>query len=108
MGDNAAVVAGEDHQRVLGELEPVERVEQLADAPVEFVDEVAIGTVRAAGELWVGGDWPMHGIGGEIKKEGLFMVGLQPAGRLGGERFHDLVDYERLFNSGGGRRVAGG
>ena len=42
LGRHSAVVAGEDDKRVVGHLEPVERVEHFAHRPVEFVDEVAI------------------------------------------------------------------
>ena len=43
--EHRAVVAGEDHQRVVGQLQAVERREQLADAPVELHDRVAAGPI---------------------------------------------------------------
>ena len=43
-GRLAAVVAGEDDERIVGKLEAVESTKQLADRPVQFLDEVSVGT----------------------------------------------------------------
>ena len=42
LGEPGAVVAREDDQRVAGEIEPPQRGEDLPDAPVELLDNVAV------------------------------------------------------------------
>lgn len=42
--DHAAVVAGEEDQGVFGQIFRFEGVEDFADDPVEFVDEVAVAS----------------------------------------------------------------
>ena len=42
LGEPRAVVAGEEHQRAFGELQFAQRVEHAADAPVHFLDPVAV------------------------------------------------------------------
>ena len=100
IGD-AAVVAGEHNERVVSDPEPIERVEQSAHAPVEFLDEVAEGAVAAGVEPRVGGDRPMHGVRGEVDEERLLAVGLDPVGGLCGEVFHDVIRLELLLEAGG-------
>ena len=68
--DHRAVVAGEDHQRVVRQLESVERVEHLADAPVELCDRVAARAASArAGEPRVGHARDVDVVGGEVEEE---------------------------------------
>ena len=100
IGD-AAVVAGEHDERVVGDLQPIERVEQLAHAPVELLDKVAVGPVAAGVEPRVGGNRPVHRVGGEVDEERLLAVGLDPVGGLRGEVFHDVVHRERLLEPAG-------
>ena len=53
--EDRAVVAAEKHQRVLAQVEPVERLQELADAPVQLFDGVAAQAALAlADERFVG------------------------------------------------------
>ena len=92
--DDATVVAGKHDERVVGDFEPIERGEQLADAPIEFVNEVSIAAQAATSEPRAGDDRPMHRVGGEVDEERLRPMRVDPASRLGRQRLHDLVGLE--------------
>ena len=77
--DHAAVVAREKDQRVFGEPEFVERAQELADHPVEFVDEVAVDAALArAAEARMRRERMMDVSRGEIEEEGLARAGFDP------------------------------
>ena len=105
--DDAAVVAREHDQRVVGERQPVECGEQFADAPIEFLNEVPIAAVIAAGEPRTGDNRPMHGVGSEVDEERLRAMRLNPAGRLGRQRLHDLIGCKGMCNARGSSRSDG-
>ena len=45
LGEPRAVVAGKDNKRVVGQFELEEGVEDLTDAPIDFLDPIAIRTI---------------------------------------------------------------
>ena len=98
--DDPAVVARENDERVFGELEAIERNQDLADTPIELVDEVAVTAVGAAGEARIRRDGAVHGVGREVEKERGRVVGFDPTGRLRGNRFHDTVHRALLADAG--------
>ena len=103
--DDAAVVARENDERVFSELEAIERNQDLADTPIELVDEVAVTAVGAAGEARIRRDGAVHGVGRKIEEERGRVVGFDPTGRLCSNCFHDTV-YRALL-ADAGRRAFG-
>ena len=97
--DDAAVITRKHDQRVVGERKPIERGEQLANAPVELLNEVPVAAVVAAGKTRTGGDRPVHGIRCKVDEERLRTMRLDPAGRLGRQRLHDLVRFQLMGNA---------
>ena len=88
------VVARENDERVVCKLEAIERVEQLADAPVELVDEVSVAAEPTPLKPRIGHDRPMDGVRGEVEKERVSRMCLNPAGGLRGQSLHDVVWLE--------------
>ena len=71
-----AIVTREDHEGVLGHALFLERLENLADAPVEFLDDVAIDTAAALTLEAIRGEQRRVREGvGEVEEEGLGLVG---------------------------------
>ncbi len=72
---HAAVVAGEDDEGLVSDVELVEGVEDFADHPIELVNEVAVeSAVAGADELFGWSEWVMDVGGGEVEEEGLVAV----------------------------------
>ena len=91
--EHAAVVAGENHERVLGDAELVERVEHAADAAVEFLNPIAVETRLAlAREILVGRDGVVDGDRRKVEEK-RFVPGLlrDPRRRLVGEHLHHAL-----------------
>ena len=91
--DDRAVVAGEDDQRVLGQPALVERLEHLADRPVELDDRVAPRAHPAlAGEPRVRHARDVDVVGREVEEERPGLVPLDERDGLARERVgHVLV-----------------
>ena len=91
--DDRAVVAGEDDQRVPGQPVLVERLEHLADRPVELDDRVAPGAHPAlADEPGVRHARDVDVVGGEVEEERPGLVPLDERDGLARERVgHGLV-----------------
>ena len=67
---HGAVIAGEDHERPVRELQPVERVEDLADAPVQLLHDVAAHAAPAGPrEPGMGNARHVDVVGGEVEEE---------------------------------------
>ena len=99
---HAAVVAAEEDQRVVGQAEPVEGGQDLADRPVELLDRVAAGAalagpleprVRDAGDVDV--------VRVEVEEERPVLVPLDEGDGLAGDRVgHVLVLPARRLAAG--------
>src|SRR5207247_4995829 len=83
---HATVVAGENNQRVLCEIQLVESVQNLSNRPIQFLNKIAVLADRTLGEVWVGNDWLMNCIGSEIDKKRSCPVRLDPASEARRER----------------------
>ena len=69
---HAAVVAGEDDEGVVAQLEFIERAHDLADHPVELLDEITVAAgLAAALELAPGREGMMDVRRGEVEEERL-------------------------------------
>ena len=92
-----AVVAADDDQRVVGQLEAVERVEHGADGAVEFLDDVAADAATALAAIGLAGDARhVDVVRGEIEEERLVLVPLDEADGLLRERVgHQFIDPPR-------------
>ena len=74
---DSAIVARENDERVVGELELVELVQKLPDAPVEVVDKIAVFAVGTAGELRIRHDGFVNGVGRIVNEEWPVVIGVQ-------------------------------
>ena len=82
--DDRPVVAGEDHQGVVGQLQPVERVEDLADRPVRLDDDVTARSDRGlAGEPRMRHARHVRVVQGEEQEERLRLLLLDEADGAG-------------------------
>ena len=99
--EHAAIVAGEDHQRVVGDFLLVKRVHHFADNPVQFVNKVAVRTA-AAGALkarrWREG--MMDVCCRQIQEERILSASLNPVDRLAGQSCADgFIVVQRVGSS---------
>ena len=90
LGQPRSVVGGEDHQRVLIETLRAQRVEHLADTPIDFLDPIAEATVLGfAGESRAGIDGRVDRVVGVVEVKGLVLVATDEVdGLLGVELDH--------------------
>src|SRR5262249_33108777 len=71
------VVAGDDHQRVLRQLQTVERGEDFSGGPIKLNNDIPARPQTAfAGKTRMRNARDMNVVGGEIKEEGLLLVAL--------------------------------
>ena len=78
-----AVVGGEGHEGILGQSGLAKGVEHLPDAPVDFLDHVAVESAEAGVVELLGGEEGHVGqVVGEVDEEGLLLVGLDEADGL--------------------------
>ena len=93
--EDAAIVAREDHQRILGRAHLVERGKDAADALVEFMDPVSVESGCApASEILVGRDRVMDSDWREVEEEGLILpLGFKPGRRFIGQHLHDALIF---------------
>ena len=76
-GGRAAIVGGEDKQRILREIVLLQRLHDLADGPVNLHGEIAIGVDPAFALPFFGReDRSMRGVEGEVDEEGLAGLGV--------------------------------
>jgi hypothetical protein len=95
---HAAVIARQNQQRVLRQLEFVERSQQLADHPVELVDEIAIASAFTGPvEARMRRERVMNVRRGKQQEERRVPMLADPAHRFGGEiRAEFLVLIKRV------------
>src|SRR5262245_4985580 len=94
-----AVVRGEDHERLAVELLLPQGLENLAYAPVEFFDHVAVQAARAlAGEVLRGEQGDVRHRVGEVEEEWLFPIRLDELHRILGVPLGERVLVGRAFD----------
>ena len=85
LGQPRSVVGGEDHEGILIETLRAQRVEHLADAPIDFFDPIAEATVLGfAGERGARVDRRVDGVVGEVEVEGLVLIATDEVDRFFG------------------------
>ena len=91
---HGAVITREDHERPVRELQSVKRVEDLADAPVQLLHDVAAHAALAGPrEPRMGNAGHVNVVGGEFQEERRGGVPLDERDRLAGEHVgHVFVD----------------
>jgi len=99
---HAAVVAGENDQRIVGQLELVELFDDLPHAPVQFLDEIAVLAVGAAGKSRIRRDGLVHGDRRIVHEEPPVVISLKPGRHVRRQRLHDPVGLPLFPDAGGG------
>ena len=85
LGQPRSVVGGEDHEGILIETLRAQRVEHLADAPIDFFDPIAEATVLGfAGERGARINRRVDGVVGEVEVEGLVLIATDEVDRFFG------------------------
>lgn len=105
-----AVIGGEDDEGVFGEFEFVEGVEDLADCLVHGVDHggilwivvrgVAFLLCEAGSVFCLCLNGSVDGVAGEVDKEGLVGVLLDPAGDVATESLGEVLAFGAIFEIG--------
>lgn len=100
--EHAAVITGDKDKGVVGNAALFEAFHDLADDPVEFVNEVAVDAGLACALKTLSGSEGVVDIGGgEEAEEGFFVAGLDPLGGFFGEGGADFVVVEAFVGFDG-------